>query len=193
MSKIKRYGKEEDDFIVENFEKMSQVEIAKILNRSIGSVRQRCSRLKIKNYTPNNTPLSDHEVDFILKNYNILTNTEICNRLNIKPSKLNHIRRKYGIEKPQHKIYNVDENYFETIDSPTKAYWVGFIFADGCIASKESSRGGKVLRIGLKSTDKKHLELFREDLKSDVPIVYRTNRIRDKEYQSVNIAINIGK
>ena len=31
------------------------------------------------------------------------------------------------------KKYN--ENYFETIDSEDKAYFLGFIFADGCITN----------------------------------------------------------
>ena len=29
--------------------------------------------------------------------------------------------------------YNVNDNYFNKIDNEEKAYWLGFLLADGCI------------------------------------------------------------
>lgn len=54
----------------------------------------------------------------------------------------------------------VDETYFETIDTHNKAYWLGFIFADGYHNSVETA-------INLHSKDKLHLEKFRKDIKSE--------------------------
>ena len=31
--------------------------------------------------------------------------------------------------------YNYDINYFKVINTEEKAYWLGFIYADGCITS----------------------------------------------------------
>lgn len=57
---------------------------------------------------------------------------------------------------------NIRHDYFNKIDSYEKAYWLGFIAADGCILD----RAGKSLsiKIDLDSKDKNHLEKFAEDI-----------------------------
>lgn len=52
-----------------------------------------------------------------------------------------------------------DENYFENIDAERKAYWLGFIYADGNITNNR-------LRIEIKSDDKYLLEQLKSDMKS---------------------------
>jgi len=64
--------------------------------------------------------------------------------------------------------YAVDETFFEKIDTEEKAYWLGFISADGNI-----SKNGYILSIGLKSTDVKHLEKFKKDIKAEHKISIR--------------------
>lgn len=60
-----------------------------------------------------------------------------------------------------------DEEYFKNIATPEKAYWLGFIQADGSIVMSGRS---KVLDIGLKATDKAHLEKFLEDINLNKPV-----------------------
>ena len=48
-----------------------------------------------------------------------------------------------------------NQNIFDIIDTEEKAYWLGFIFADGYISSKDNS-----FELGLKISDKSHLEKF---------------------------------
>ena len=31
-------------------------------------------------------------------------------------------------------MYKINDRYFEIIDNPNKAYWLGFIAADGCVS-----------------------------------------------------------
>lgn len=64
-------------------------------------------------------------------------------------------------------IYKADYNIFHTIDNPEKAYWVGFIAADGCVFRRE--KNGSLL-INLNRKDKRHLEKFRDFMKSNVEI-----------------------
>lgn len=52
-----------------------------------------------------------------------------------------------------------DESYFETIDTEEKAYWLGFIAADGCIL-KSSEYNSYRLKINLNSVDIEHLRKF---------------------------------
>jgi DNA-binding transcriptional regulator WhiA len=62
--------------------------------------------------------------------------------------------------------YIVNDNYFSKIDKHEKAYWLGFIYADGYITSSN----GKKLGITLSSKDRDHLETFIQCLNATYPI-----------------------
>lgn len=62
-----------------------------------------------------------------------------------------------------HTRYNYNKDIFSTIDSEEKAYWLGFIGADGCIDKK-------ACKICLSEKDKDHLEKFRADLNIVAPV-----------------------
>lgn len=64
--------------------------------------------------------------------------------------------------------YDLNENYFEKIDSEKKAYWLGFILADGYIGLKRGKPA--YLEITLKSSDVGHLEKFKKAVAYDGPI-----------------------
>ena len=69
------------------------------------------------------------------------------------------------------KIYNYDENFFEKIDSYEKAYWLGFLMADGYIFRNTNTKSGITgIRIRLSEKDKEHLEKLNKDIKSNKPI-----------------------
>lgn len=60
--------------------------------------------------------------------------------------------------------YFVDDNYFEEIDTQEKAYWLGYLFADGYV---NSSNGKKV---GVTSKDIEHVKILRDDLGATYPV-----------------------
>jgi len=65
------------------------------------------------------------------------------------------------------KKYNYNENYFDKIDSKDKAYWLGFIVADGYVmhnSIKDNNSTSNGLRIRLMESDKTHLEKLNENL-----------------------------
>lgn len=64
----------------------------------------------------------------------------------------------------------INENYFETIDSEDKAYWLGFLFADGCVTQDH-----KHLLVNLAPIDYSHLCLLRDSMESNCQIKYRDN------------------
>lgn len=74
---------------------------------------------------------------------------------------LNTVRRRmkelsiFGKSKGQ-RLYKINESVFENIDTEEKAYWLGFILADGCIAKSAGTR--RAFRLGLKASDKGHLK-----------------------------------
>lgn len=63
--------------------------------------------------------------------------------------------------------YTINPHYFDIIDTEEKAYWYGFIFADGCI-TKTKSHANIILNLQIQ--DKDHLEQLKKAINSDVPI-----------------------
>lgn len=68
-----------------------------------------------------------------------------------------------------------DHAFFSEINTEEKAYWLGFIFADGFILDKVK-KGSKQLGIRLAKKDKQHLEAFRSSLKSTKKILEYTDK-----------------
>ncbi len=58
------------------------------------------------------------------------------------------------------------EEFFKELNYEAQSYWLGFIFADGCISDTECL----ALDICLKSADTHHLLQFRRDINSNAPI-----------------------
>lgn len=87
-----------------------------------------------------------------------------------------------------------DASFFDKIDTEEKAYWLGFIFADGSVyKSKLREHGGK-LTIELSVKDRDHLEKFKESLKCNINIKSRfrschlSNNPEKREMVSISIA-----
>lgn len=65
----------------------------------------------------------------------------------------------------------IKSDYFSNINSPIKAYWLGFLFTDGSVDHyKKTGR----IRLQLQEGDKEILEKFKEDLCIDSKIIYDT-------------------
>lgn len=58
------------------------------------------------------------------------------------------------------RVYDLDESFFESIDSEEKAYWLGFIVADGSVYKPIYK-----MTVGLSSRDKGHVEKLRQALR----------------------------
>lgn len=69
------------------------------------------------------------------------------------------------------KSYTVNLNYFDVIDTEEKAYWLGFIYADGFVHIDKS---GYEFGVELSSIDIDHLEKLKKAVSSDSPITTRT-------------------
>ena len=109
----------------------------------------------------------------ILENYinKELSYKEIAKIFNVNEKTIKINAKKYGLTSKigsqgarKHKF---NERYFENIDSEEKAYWLGFIAADGCVyKNKQSYR----LQINLKGSDIDHLKKFQKAISSDYKI-----------------------
>lgn len=59
----------------------------------------------------------------------------------------------------RHRKYHFDIDFFSKIDSEEKAYWLGFLYADGCITKT-------AVRLEIQRNDIGHLEKFRNAVKA---------------------------
>lgn len=72
---------------------------------------------------------------------------------------------------------NRKEDIFKEIDTEEKAYWLGFLAADGCVA-------GNYIILTLQEKDKEHVEKFKQFLQADsIKILTRT---RKNKYETNN-------
>ena len=109
-------------------------------------------------------------VEEVAKQYRVSVNSVINRQVNNKWDRGHGRKSKY----------NFNENYFDEIDCDKKAYWLGFLMADGYITSKRNrNRRNEAQSFGctLSVKDIGHLEKFKKCLESDHPIhIYkRTN------------------
>jgi len=96
---------------------------------------------------------------------------QIENFVPIKKTRINSILLESGITMKSKgnsykmRRYDLNESYFEMIDTEDKAYWLGFILADGHVSDE-------CLTIGLAEKDIKPLKKFLTCIKSDSPIKF---------------------
>lgn len=88
----------------------------------------------------------------------------LCKRYNVSYIKID----RKNIKLPT--IYEYDDTYFNVIDTEHKAYWLGFIMADGCIVQKSKNKPSLSLVINLMGSDDYHLEKFNKDLNGNLPV-----------------------
>lgn len=71
--------------------------------------------------------------------------------------------------------YTYNKNFFKVIDTEEKAYWLGFIYADGYIVNGINGKNKDALGITLNDKDKGHIDKFKKSIDSNHPIkIYKT-------------------
>lgn len=68
--------------------------------------------------------------------------------------------------------YPRDEFYFNKIDTEEKAYWLGFLYADGCVHSNNNE-------VSINIIDKEHVEKFKKAIKA---FNHQITAIQDKRF-----------
>lgn len=86
--------------------------------------------------------------------------TSIGKKYHVDRGKLSKRLKKDGVEIINHQNeVTFNENFFDVIDTEEKAYWLGFMYADGYVSKKD---GG--IELSLKSSDINHLRKFTKSL-----------------------------
>lgn len=100
-----------------------------------------------------------------------LSNAEIARRLDLTPANIciwldkivgkNRDRKNVPIKRK----YTLNQNYFEKIDSEDKAYFLGLLYSDGCMSTRNYS-----IQIAIQEQDKNILEKFSSYLETNKPL-----------------------
>lgn len=92
--------------------------------------------------------------------------------------------KKFGIETDlqvaydSNRKYSYNQDFFEVIDTEEKAYWLGFILADGNLSTrKDRSENNYRLTIKLAAYDDEHLKKFLTCIEANVPISYTEEKL----------------
>jgi DNA-binding transcriptional regulator WhiA len=111
----------------------------------------------------------------VINQYNKLKNIhKVAEYFKVSVSPISRIIKSSGI-KLTNRRYSVNDSYFDIIDSEEKAYWLGFLYADGYIRERKS---GNSLEMKLSIKDKHHLELFRNAIGSNHKIIDGFNQVK---------------
>lgn len=98
----------------------------------------------------------------------------IGTRFGVGRMAIQDVLRKNGVDRRKKsevsRIHNVNESFFEIIDTEEKAYWLGFLMADGCVVKHSDRKNAGAITLNLGKKDLEHLQKFKKSLKSDHPI-----------------------
>ena len=76
--------------------------------------------------------------------------------------------------------------YFEMIDTEEKAYWLGFLYADGSLYKCKPNEGYR-FELSLQTIDLKHIEKFAKAIDCDTKISLKTIKAKNKTYYAYRL------
>lgn len=182
----KSWSEYELDYIRNNYIYQTHAEIGMVLNRSEQAVRAKCFDM---NLVKKELSWSKYELDFLRDNYFEVSNADIAKALNRSVNAIHIQASKMGMKKSP---YKCDYHYFDEINTEEKAYWLGFLSADGWISRSEKSNAC-VTGIELQYKDINHLKKFNKSISGNYQITdrWRTSLFHGVEKKAHSCVIRI--
>lgn len=164
--KLKRWTKEEIEYIKENYDKFTPSEIGEHLGRTRTAVLAKAHDLNLTI----NISWSKEEEQFLIDNHENMSRKEMALALNRTETAIDVRMSRLGLCGMK---YNYNRDFFEVIDTEEKAYWLGFIFADGCVCINNSRTNAAEVSIQLQESDAEHLRKFNKSLGGNIPVTFK--------------------
>ena len=114
---------------------------------------------------------TEEQIEYLKDNYDKMTYSEIAAKLGFTERQVRGKINNMGLSK----LKKFNKNYFSNIDTSNKAYWLGFIYADGYIIENKTNRNYE-LGIELNRNDVKLLEEFNNELGGVHSICFKHNK-----------------
>ena len=109
----------------------------------------------------------DEIKDIVNLTLNGISTKTIKNKYNCSSSTILRLLEKNNITRPS-RTYNVNEKYFDNIDTEDKAYFLGFLYADGNVSKVKNA-----ISLEIQERDKPILELFAKFSENTKPFYFR--------------------
>lgn len=162
---MEKWTKEQEQYLIDNYKTQMYCEIAQKLNKTEGAIRAKCFDLNLVK----NSAWTQDEIDFVIENYQSMSVAQIAQYLNRTPNAVKLKAQRNGCKKYP---YNCNYDFFKEIDTEEKAYWLGFIYADGYVSINKNTNSG-CIGIELQGSDVEHLRKFNKSLNGNYPITFR--------------------
>ena len=124
--------------------------------------------------------ISEQDKNKIVKMYNEgMSTTKIGEKLKIYHKAVARVLEKNNIKRVNNgkRKYSINEQYFDNIDTPNKAYILGFLYADGCNIPNK-----RTITLSLYEKDYEILEKIRLEIGSEKPLVFvKQSERKDKD------------
>ena len=187
----KRIDKKLEDEIIRLFKsgKYLLKDIAKIVGVSVKTVSKYLKKNGIK-YVPHKL-VTDYQIEEVCRLYteDKLSEENIGIKLGLCKKTVRSILKSNNIEirSPKDWLtkYSVDESYFEKIDTPNKAYYLGFLYADGNVGKNDNS-----IQLAIQARDVHILNQIKDDIKYDGSLYFSSRSKDDNNEQDIyNLSI----
>lgn len=132
------------------------------------------------------TSLIDNKEKILELHKNNYSNRKIGKEIGVSAYRISKFISNFGL-KTNNPRYSRDENFMEILDSPEKAYFLGWIASDGNLMENIYS-----IRLTIQDRDRDVLELFSKILKTNKPLQFM-KRGKDHWMDSYRLQINSKK
>ena len=120
---------------------------------------------------------------YIDENY---SSYDIAKMYNVDPTEILLLFKKNGYNTKSFSVsnrkYNINENYFDEIDTQNKAYFLGLLWSDGCNFVKKNA-----IILCLQETDKHILDSFNAEIESNRPLRFENRNDKNPNWKNAYI------
>ena len=173
------------EYIIANYENQSNEDIAKKINCKIEQIHSYASNRKLKKnilFCKSKPHYFEQCFEFHKSN-NFELNKYLGSEIEPKIAEEDLYKSKYG-------KWSYNQNYFEKIDNEWKAYWLGFLYADGYICHNcKSGKAKNSVSLALAAKDEFHLEKFKNSIQTNSPIRQYESHLNGKVYYNSKINV----
>lgn len=164
-----------DEYILQNYRIKTNAQMAQELGCNKSTITNHRKKMGIS-ASDLNKQLREH-TDYICSQYGKRTKNQIAKELGCSASFVKKIWAENNLSGTLKTTYYYNENYFEKIDTDVKAYWLGFIAADGNLYRRDGHQG--LISITVHKQDIKLLENFKTELDTVKPISLSKDKRRE--------------
>lgn len=148
--------------------------VARLLNVNEKTIKKYLNQFGVDTSGHRHVDKYEFDRSYLLEQYKLFNyrSAKLARFLNVSEPTIKRHLTKHNIDSSiniGNRKHFFDESFFSVIDNEQKAYWLGFIIADGCIY-RGSDKWSYRLHIALSIKDSNHLENFLKDLGADYTI-----------------------